>query len=190
MSRKPVAISINLAPKDPFFQTFLGKTLRWALSVGRYIVIFTELIVIVSFAARFSLDRQVTDLNELIHQREQVINSFGDLEARVRLVQHKISQYQQIEQQMNLSDIFPTLTAITPTGVELNELSIRATGITLSGVARSQESLNLLISNIQLSTSFANVSVDRIEAGDKRNPGFVFRISATTKTAPAPKTKK
>lgn len=180
MKHTAANIHINLVPQDPFFDTFLGKTLRWAVSVGRYIVMFTELIVIISFATRFSLDRQVTDLNQAISQKENVIRSYGDLEERVRATQAKIDQYQQFDQQKNIVDIFPALSAITPSDVQLSELTIRPTNVTLGGSTLSQASLNLLINNIQLSNSFYNVTVDRIETSEDQTGLLLFRITADT----------
>ena len=180
-SKRTTKIDINLVPRDPFFDTILGKTLRWALSVGRYIVIFTELMVILSFVARFTLDRQLTNLNDSIHQKEVTIKSYGDLEEKVRLIQAKSDQYQQIEQQTNIIDIFPELTKVAPRDIQLDELTIKPTKISMSGKSLSQESLNLLITNFQLSTSFFNITVDRIEAGDTQDPGLNFLISADTK---------
>lgn len=181
MKRKAANISINLVPQDPFFDTILGKTLKWAVSVGRYIVMFTELIVIVSFATRFTLDRQVTDLNQAINQKESVIRSYGDLEERIRTTQAQINQYQELEQQENLVEVFPQLSTITPSSVQLTELIIRPTSVTLGGTTLSQSSLNLLINNIQLSPSFFNVVVDRIETSEDQSGLLEFRISANTR---------
>ncbi len=181
--KKPADVNINLVPKDPFFETPLGKVLQWALSVGRYIVIFTELIVIISFVTRFSLDRQVTDLNESIYQKQTVINSYGDLEENVKEVQQKIEQYKQISQQTNIAEVFPKLSAITPTSIRLDELTIKTDTVSLAGTAYSNESLSLLINNLQLSSDFFNVSVDKIETGDAKDPGFHFRIHARTSEA-------
>jgi Tfp pilus assembly protein PilN len=182
MPKKPATISINLLPKDPFYETPLGKLLKWALSIGRYIVIFTELVVILSFVTRFSLDRQVTDLNDALFQKQTLIESYGDLEANVREAQAKIDQYQQISQQSNIAEIFPKLSAITPRDVTLDELVIKPGSVTLSGLTQSQNSLSLLINNIQLSPDFLSVSVDRIETGSTDQPGFFFRITAQTPT--------
>lgn len=176
--KKAPAITINLLPKDPFFETTLGKILKWALSIGRYIVIFTELVVILSFVTRFNLDRQVTDLNTAIAQKQTIIESYGSLEDEVRQTQTKISQYLQIEQTANLAEVFPELSTITPKDVRLDELNIQPDRVMLSGVTGSQTSLSLLITNIQLSPYFRNVSVDQIENGDSRDPGFHFQISA------------
>lgn len=180
MKRKAANININLVPQDPFFDTLLGKTLKWAVSVGRYIVMFTELIVIISFATRFSLDRQVTDLNQAINQKESVIRSYGDLEDQVRSTQAKLEQYQQLEQQKNLVDVFPSLSTITPADVLLDELVIRPTNVTLGGSTLSQSSLNLLINNVQLSDEFFNVSVDKIETSEDQSELIQFRITADT----------
>lgn len=179
MSKK-VAFNINLLPKDPFFETVLGKTLKWALSVGRYIVIFTELIVIVSFITRFSLDRQVTDLNRNIEMKKNVILAYGDVETKMRHYQLLLEQYQQIDQQRNLSVIFPELSRITPLDVTLETLTINPNGIILSGSTLSQSSLTLLITNMQLSSLFDSINVGRIEADQQSNSGFQFEIKATT----------
>lgn len=180
MKRHAANIKINLVPKDPFYDTVLGKTLNWAVTIGRYVVMLTELIVILSFAARFSLDRQLTNLNESIDQKLNVILSFGDLESNVRAVQTKVDQYQELEQQQNLVDVFPSLSAIIPSGVTLSELIIRPTSVTIGGYALSQGALNLLINNIQLSGDFYNVVVDRIENSDDQSGLLQFRITADT----------
>lgn len=181
-STKPTInkININLVPEDPFFETVLGKTLRWSLSVGRYLVIFTELVVILSFVARFSLDRQLTNLNESIYQKRVLIESYADLENQVRLVQHKTDQYNQIEQQTNVVEVFPALTQIVPRGIEFSSLTIHQDSVIVAGQALSQHSLNLLINNFQLSTNFTRVSVDKIEANEAQQVGFEFLINAQT----------
>lgn len=181
--KKLVSFDINLLPKDPFFSTPLGKILRWALSIGRYIVIFTELVVIISFVTRFNLDRQVTDLNGSINQKKTVILSYGDLEENVRQTQAVLQEYSQIKQQVNIIEIFPELTRVLPRDTQLVDLVIRPDQISFSGRAFSQNSLNLIINNMQLSQKFLNVSVDRIESSDKKDDsgGFDFVIRADTK---------
>lgn len=176
--KKPVQVDINLLPKDPFLSTPIGKFLQWALSVGRYLVIFTELIVILSFVARFDLDRRVTDLNLQIEQKKNIINSYEDLEQRVRDVQRKIESYQQVEQQQNLVDIFPALSEITPRDVTLTQLEIQPTSVFLTGRTLSSTSLNLFINNIQLSPRFFDVTIEKIGTASDKDPGFDFRIRA------------
>jgi Tfp pilus assembly protein PilN len=167
-------------PQDPFFQTQLGRALQWALSAGRYIVMFTELIVVLSFATRFYLDRQVTDLNQTIARKEAVVQSFGGLEQEFKSVQEKINQYSQIAQRKNLVEVFPILAQVIPDGVELQELAITSDQISIVGTVLSQRSLNLLINNLQISPNFTNVVVNTIESQGTLSSGFTFRLNAQT----------
>ncbi len=183
MKRTSVSININLLPKDPFFDSVVGRVLRWALSVGRYLVVFTELVVIVSFATRFNLDRQRTDLNEALNQKEMIVKSYGDLEGKFRILQTKISDFEQVEKQGNIVDIFPKLTAVMPTDIKLTELTISSDSIVLAGSALSQRSLNTFLSNLQVSKTFFSITVDKIESKGERNPGFDFSLRANTKDA-------
>lgn len=177
---KPADIKINLAPKDPFFETTIGKFLNWALHVGRYIVIFTELVVILSFASRFTLDRRVTDLNESIHQKRIIAESYGPLENNFRLAQEKIKSYEQIEQTNNLVEVFPKLQRVVPKNIQLVDLLVEPNGISLEAVAASNNALNLFINNLQLSPDFSEVTVSRIETRGEKQPGFVVLVKANT----------
>ncbi len=180
MKSKSVNFTINLLPRDPFFDSLLGRTLKWALSVGRYLVIFTELVVIISFATRFSLDRQVTDLNEALNQKKLVTESYGELENSFRVIQTKLTDSKQIDQQINIADAFPKLTAIVPREVQLDELTLTTDTVFLSGTAPSQNTLNLFLNNLQVSKDFFSVNVDKIESRGDKIPGYVFSVRAST----------
>ena len=179
--KKSAQITINLLPKDPFFSTVIGKMLRWALSAGRYVVIFTELVVIMSFIARFTLDRQVTDLNSSIEKKKQIILSYGDLEDRFRTVQEKITQYKQTEQETNIVDTFEHLSSVVPEGIVTENLAIRPTSVALNGSTFSQTAFNKLINNLQLSPHFTNINVGEIEANSDDQNGITFSVRADTK---------
>jgi len=178
---KKLDIKINLAPKDPFFETVIGRSFRWALSVGRYIVIFTELVVIISFATRFVLDRRVTDLNSDINQQQQVIRSYGDLEKNFRFVQQQITDYQQLKQDNNLVDIFPVLNDTVPQNVVLDSLTVRSSSLSLTGTALSQDALNVLVNNLQLDAHFNNIRISKLESAGNRTLGINFDITSDIK---------
>lgn len=180
MKPKSVNFTINFVPKDPFFESILGRTLKWALSVGRYLVIFTELVVIMSFATRFNLDRQVTDLNDALNRKKLVIESYGTLETDYRLIQNRLADISQIDQQANIADTFPKLIDVVPREIQLDELTISTASIYLAGVAPSQASLNIFLNNLQLSKEFFSVTVDKIESRGEKMPGFLFSLKAST----------
>ncbi len=181
MNKKSPDITINLVPKDPFFTTTLGRTMQWALTAGRYIVIFTEIIVILSFAARFTLDRQVSDLNKKLLSNQAIISSYGDLEKKFRLAQAQIAEYDKLNQTSNLTEVFANLTTVVPPDVIIDELVINPSTISVKGSTYSQNSFNTLINNLQISPSFLNVAVGSIEAKDSNSTGLLFTITADTK---------
>lgn len=176
--RGPVTLDVNLMPKDPFFETPIGRILNWTLSVGRYVVIFTQLVVILSFSTRFILDRQVTDLNATINQKKTAIESYEDLEKRFLFIQKQITDIKQLQQESNLMEIFPILNETIPSNVILNDLTIRSSEVVFSGTALSQTSLNILVNNVKLSPHFDNVSIGKIESRGENSPGLAFDIKA------------
>ncbi len=177
-ANRKLDIAVNLMPQDPFFTTGLGRFLKWALSVGRYIVIFTELVVILSFATRFTLDRMVTDLNSAINQKQRVIQSYGELETNFRFIQRQIEDYGQFKQEANLVDIFPILNENVPYDVVFETLLVRPDSISFTGSALSQDALNVLINNLQLSPYFTQISVNKIESRGEKTTGFNFDMKA------------
>ena len=179
--KKTAQVNINLLPKDPFFSTVFGKILKWALSAGRYVVIFTELVVIMSFIARFTLDRQVTDLNGSIEKKRQIILAYNNLEEDFRTIQEKITQYQQAEQETNMVDTFAHLSSVIPDGISLTELAIKPTTVTISGRTYSQNSFNILVNNLQLSPNFLNINVGEIQSSEDEKGSIEFSIQADTK---------
>jgi Tfp pilus assembly protein PilN len=180
----PVVLDVNLMPKDPFFETAIGRSLKWTVSVGRYIVIFTQLVVILSFFARFVLDRQVTDLNVTIDQQKNAIEAYSDLEKNFLFVQAQITDIKQLQQESNLIEVFPLLNETIPDNVILDTLTIKQNEVIFTGIALSQTSLYVLVNNVKLSPYFTDVSMDLIESRGENMPGLAFDMRAkVVKTA-------
>src|SRR3990167_2747697 len=115
------SLSVNLLSQDAFSASIVGKVLLWALSIGRYIVVFTEAIVILSFLSRFKLDRDLTDLNTGIEQQLAIIQSFGDLEQNIRNLQEKLDFIAALETQLPPQAVVNHLAQAIPPDVQLTE---------------------------------------------------------------------
>ncbi|MBI3385346.1 hypothetical protein HY030_04095, partial [Candidatus Gottesmanbacteria bacterium] len=103
-------ININLMPTEDLERTPAGRFLKWALTVGRYIVIFTELIVLIAFLSRFWLDRTLSDLHESIKQKQAIVKSAKDLEDQARSVQNRLHEVSTIlAGNVNAEDILKLL---------------------------------------------------------------------------------
>lgn len=171
--------ALNLYPEDPFYETAFGRILRWAVSVGRHIVIFTELVVIGSFFSRFVLDRQLTDLNASIVQKQAIVESYGTLEADFRAVQRRTADISQIIGAQGRWQALDILSRVTPPDVVYRQITLSGDRFTLIGKARSNQSLALLIQGLQSQSDFGPLSISEIQSGDQRDPGITFTLSLT-----------
>jgi Tfp pilus assembly protein PilN len=170
--------NVNLLSKDPFSESLLGKILLWALSIGRYIVVFTELVVILSFLSRFKLDRDLTDLNASIDQRLAEVNSYGSLESEVRSLQERLRFVRQTGDQFKPQQVITILASITPPDVKLDQLSIKGDRIQLSATSLSSQSFALFTRGIQQQSSLTNIQLLNISSGDQNDPGIKFELRA------------
>ena len=177
---------INLIPKDPFYDTAFGKVMTWTLKVGRYIVVFTEIIVIMSFASRFKLDRDLTDVNSKIVQKTALAQSYGDTEAHIRSIQKKSDTIGKILVQNNSLRALDTLIKAVPIDVKVTRVGYEPTQPHVNGIAKSSQNFAAFLTQVQKEPSFKSVSVNQIVTGDKRDPGvsFSLRISLVDDTIP------
>ncbi len=168
---KPKIPSVNLFPQDPFYDTFLGKVLRWAVSVGRHIVIFTEIVVIGSFFSRFVLDRQVTDLNSSILQKQSIAESYGTLDADIRDIQRRTKDISDIFAQQGRYEALNLVSRITPSEVVYDQMSLSGDRLSLTGRARSGNALNTMIEGLRSTSEFQSITIGDISSGGSNTAG-------------------
>lgn len=170
-------ILVNLLPQDAFSQSSAGRILTWALSTGRYIVVFTELIVILTFLSRFTLDRQLTDLNESILKKQAIVESYGDLETQIRDIQSKTKFIKQVDTRFKALDVLDFLGENTPEEIKLDSLIINANSFTLESVSYSPVVLESFIHSLRSNTRFTDVTLSKIST-EKNDSGIKFIVSA------------
>lgn len=180
--------NLNLLPHDSFSVSTIGRVLTWSLSTGRYIVVFTEMIVILTFLSRFTLDRQLTDLNEAILRKQALIESYDDLEPKVRQIQKKTEFIRQLKSRIQVLELFDFLDQNAPESITFDNLSIRPEGFSLEAVALSATDMSSFITALKTDPRFLGVSLDKVSVGEN-DTGIGFGIRAGFKTAtpsPAP----
>jgi Tfp pilus assembly protein PilN len=170
--------SLNLYPEDPFYDSLIGKTLKWSVTIGRHIVIFTEVVVIVSFLSRFVLDRQLSDLNRDILAKQSIVESYGTLETDFRELQQKAKDIQSILDKQGKYTVLEKLSDLTPPGeVRYEQVSLANDRLGLEGVALSNRSLSQLVDGLRGSSTFQNVSINNVQSGENNDPSIYFTLS-------------
>jgi len=175
--------TINLLPKTDLEKSPIGKFLKWALNFGRYIIIVTELIVILTFLFRFKLDMDLAKAKESINKNQAIITSYKKLENNVKHLQQRLKYINKIEQQgLFPSSILDELSKITPIDIIFSSLNISNNRISIKGKSLSKVGLNTFLYGLQSSEKFTQLDLESISSKGKQNPTIDFELSVNLKT--------
>lgn len=168
---------INLLPKEKWETGVIGKLLKWALQVGRYVVVFTELIVIGAFLYRFGLDRQLTDLHEGIKQKTSVLTSYGDLEQKFKRVQTQLQTIRTTENSgLDTENILTAISQITPLDTVYKSIEMKGDSVHLEGESLSEMGLATLLVKAQGQSLFSEVALENVSSASEKGQLIEFRL--------------
>lgn len=180
--QKVQKLNINLLPSEDLDKTPAGRFLKWALTIGRYIVIFTELVVLVAFGSRFWLDRTLGDLRESIKQKQAIVESAKELEIEARSIQTRLLKISElINSSLRADEMLVLLGKITPTDIIYDNLTIDIDRMTISASTFSEASLALFVINLRNSDIFTAINLDMVEKNKRQQGEIVFILSAKYK---------
>ncbi|PJE70126.1 hypothetical protein COU97_01355 [Candidatus Shapirobacteria bacterium CG10_big_fil_rev_8_21_14_0_10_48_15] len=170
---------IELLPQEGWEKGTLGKLLKWALTAGRYIVIVTELAVIMAFLSRFKFDRELTDLHEEIKQKQAVIQSAQSFETEFRFLQKRLEALSALEEnRLKTMALLTHLSQILPLDVYLDSLSIDQEAVSLNAQAASEMGLATFISQLKQSTYFKEITLSQVSLNSATAVGIKFQIKS------------
>jgi Tfp pilus assembly protein PilN len=170
-------ISINLLGDSEMEHTPVGRIVGWAVTYGRYIMIGTEIVVLLAFISRFSLDRKLTDLKEEVTQKQDIIEANISFESDIRTIQDKLIKIKTITSQPASSyNTLVLFQSLLPPGVYLQSFDTNNNTITAQATAGSTQGFSQFMINLQASNNLKNVDIGDI----KRNPltGIHFSFTA------------
>lgn len=98
---------------------------EWVFTVGRYIIVSVELVVLIAFVSRFILDQQNNDLKASIESKIGMIQAQSEIEEEIRGVQSVLGNISamvknQTEMSSNVEDVLEKI----PDGVTLLDFII------------------------------------------------------------------
>jgi Tfp pilus assembly protein PilN len=167
---------ISFLPDSENLNSFSARLLNWLTTIGRFIIVFTELIVISAFISRFWLDRKNSDLSEIIRQRKAIIESTQDFQSEYTLLQQRLKY---IEQFYNNQPDFPakitSLVVSTPPDITFSKLTVsqnpKNQNLTASFLLSSTKESSIVdfISNLSVNPDIKSVNVESIEKKQKES---------------------
>ncbi len=178
------SISINLLGDSDMDHTPLGRIVGWAVTYGRYIMIGTEIVVLLAFISRFSLDRKLTDLKEEVTQKQDIIEANLPFEKDIRDLQDKLGKIKSIiDQPINPLTAVSLFQTILPPGVYLKSYDLNKNILTIQAIAGSTDAFSQFMRNLQSSTYLSSVDIGDIS----RDPLLGIQFGFTARIGPAKK---
>ena len=171
--------SINLLKRKT---SLVDRFVNWALTVGRLLVILTEIVALSAFIYRFSLDRQLIDLHSKITQEQAIVNYLKDNEQTYRNLQDRLAtaaNYSTLG--VNRFKIFSDIVGFTPEGMSFNNLSLYENRIRIDANVDSVSSLSIFVNSLKNYSAIDTVSIDKIE---NKPSSAVITISITAALKP------
>lgn len=170
--------SINLIKnkQTPLFDKFMN----WALTVGRLIVILTEIVAIGAFIYRFSLDGRLIDLHDKIKNKQATISVLKNDESKYRNLQDRIALASELmEKNAKTNKIIFDIVDLIPQGVTINNLTFNKDKLIISADINSVSSLTDFINVLKDYPHIKAVSIDNIE--NKTTGGLLVTVTTVSK---------
>lgn len=175
MPAKPIAI--NLLGQEDLKHTPHGRIISWALTYGRYIMIGTEIVVLLAFISRFSLDRKLTDLKEEISQKQAILEANATLEQDIRTLQDHVVKIKQTTATQSVPmDTLTLLENLLPTDVYVETLDVTPDRLSIAAVAGTTGGFSQLLTNLQAAKQFARIDIGDIKKSTLA--GIEFKLTA------------
>jgi Tfp pilus assembly protein PilO len=170
--------SINLVKNRQI--PLLDRFMNWALTIGRLIVILTEVIAIIAFVYRFSLDEKLVELHSAIKQKQNIISVLKNDEYKYRNLQDRIAlattfSAKSTETDRKITDIV----SLMPNQTMINNLILDKDRVSISVNVVSVSSLANFIDSLKNYSGIKSISVDNIE--NKPSIGLSVDITAMLK---------
>lgn len=173
-------VSVNLLEHEDLDDSVVSRLITWAVTYGRYIMIGTEIVVLLAFISRFSLDRKLTDLREEISQKQIILKANQDFEQEFKQTQKKLDTVRSfLKNQTQTGDTLFQLQALLPLDVFLTEFQITQNKLTFSAVSGTTQSFSQFLSRLSVQKGFSDVQLADIRKSTLK--GIEFRVTATIK---------
>lgn len=170
-------VSVNLLDQPELQTSSVTQLFNWAITYGRYIMIGTEIIVLLAFISRFSLDRKLTDLREEISQKRIILEANSNFEREYQQTQQIIAKAQILVSDQSKPIILKNqVIAALPQQVRLIQFKQEAKSLELEVNASTTEGFSLFLNRIQSIPRLSAIEVSEIIKDPLR--GTSFKIKA------------
>jgi hypothetical protein len=171
-------VKINLIGKQRV--SVKDDFLKWAVKVGRIIIIGTELLALGALLYRFSVDRKIIDLHDKIKNAELLVVSQKAKEESYRSIMNRLDIVKKTDAETNakIGIMTDVLVAITAGNFTSTNLTVDQNIISVDGVAFSIFPINTFIEELKKNPNVTAISVEDVASSIR---GIHFKINIEVK---------
>lgn len=160
---------------------FLDKFMKWALGIGRFLVILTETVALLAFLYRFSLDRNLIDLHDGIKSKQAIVKLLKNNEDTFRNLQERLAIAKTlIETEKQTQSTFNDIISFGGNTIIFTNVVISDTQVKINAQTQSITTLKTFIDSLKSYSKISSISIDSIE--NRSASGIVLvSITATLK---------
>jgi len=171
-------ININLMPGERPSGAARTAT-HWALTIGRYLIIFTEIVAIAIFALSIKLSADKQGLKGEIQTMGKQISAQSDFEQEFRFVQGRINEIKKRRDSHFLNNVVVAeFLQLLPKGMTLDTLKIEDKELSFSGSFDSPKQLQTLISTFSTSDKLVGLDISELNHPSEKSDHFTFSATA------------
>lgn len=183
-------LNIDLLPNEsPISST--NEAVHWVLTVGRYLIIVTEVIALSTFLFGVWLAKEKNDLKNSIKYKQTQVDNYQNCdpnntasfcEDRFRKIQNQINQVASIRTgEFEQSTVLTEFAHLLPIGLTLESLSSDGKVITFSGSFPDPQQLQTMISSFNASAKINSLDITALSK--ELNGGYKFTASTAINKA-------
>jgi hypothetical protein len=146
--------------------------LSWVTSSAKHLIIIVNFLLIAAFISRFYFDKVLSDLNESVKIKSEILRQNSKFEKTYKELQRKLVAIDTLSEPQT---IFPRLTEITsfiPNGVKFGSINYLSKTLTFTVISPNRELLNQLINNLKSLKYVKSLSIPSIERRMGLNSGI------------------
>lgn len=144
--------------------SFVDRLINWSLSVGRIVVIVTEIIALAAFLYRFSLDRQLIDIHSKIRQEQAVLSYLKDDETTYRNLQNRLSLSANFTKEgKERIQILNDLVGFAQGSVTFNNITIQEDRARIDANGSSVNAVSDFVKKLKTYNKISTVILEKIE---------------------------
>lgn len=178
--------NINLLPNEGSTST-TGNAIQWILTVGRYLIILTEIIALSTFLLGIYLSQQKNNLKDSIKTKQQDIDTLQTCdpkdtesfcEDRFLKIQSQINSVATIKSaHFETNKVITEFLALLPEKMKLENLTVEGTDVTFIGKLLTEQELQTLINSFNTSRKITALDITELSKDTSKDP--FLKLTAT-----------